>query len=138
MAKQAAVKSVTSQPQPTASTASLKATRVDGNTDCATLMTEIAKTDAIILASSETITGAGGANFAGQAAAAAGSQVALQNGAAGALAKVPFGGLFAKAAVDKVANSGKRKTQKAQADLQSANLRKAKLSGLYAGKNCAP
>ena len=135
MAKNAAVKSVT-KASPTSAPASVQSPMVNSNMDCAALTTQMAEVDATIMAANKTLGNSGTANFAGQAAAAAGSQVALQNGAAGALAKVPFGGLFAKAAVDRVANSGKRKAEKAQADLQAANLRKASLSGLYAGKNC--
>jgi len=138
MAKQTAVSSVTSKVTPTAAPAAVQAPIIDGTMDCAALTTEMAEVDATIMAANKILGNSGSANLAGQVAATGASQAALHSGAAGALAKVPFGGLFAKSAMDVVANSGKRKAEQAQADLQNANLRKASLTGLYAGKNCAP
>jgi len=137
MAKQAAVNTVSSKVTSTAAPSTVQAPNVDSTMDCAALSTEMAEVDAIIDAANKTLGNSGRANVAGQVAATGASQAALHSGAAGALAKVPFGGLFAKSAMDAVANSGKKKAEKAQADLQNANLRKANLSGLYAGKNCA-
>ena len=136
MAKKAAVSSVTSKVTPTTTPATVQAPTVDSNMDCAALTTEMAEVDATIMAANKTLGNSGRANVAGQVAATGASQAAMRSGAAGAIAKVPFGGLFAKSAMDAVANSGKRKAEQAQADLQNANLRKASLSGLYAGKNC--
>jgi len=136
IAKQAAMKSVSSKVSPTAAPATVQAPAVDSNMDCAVLATEMAEVDATIMAANKTLGNSGAATIAGQAAATGASQAALHSGAAGALAKVPFGGLFAKSAMNAVANSGKKKTEQAQADLQNANLRKASLSGLYVGKNC--
>lgn len=137
MAKKAAIQSVSSQSPTTSAPTTAQLPVVDGHMDCAALTVELAKVDRIINASNETIAGSGGANIAGKAAAAGASQAALHTGAASALAKVPFGGLFARKAMDTVANSGAQKVEQAQADLQNANLHKASLSGLYAGKNCA-
>lgn len=137
MAKQAAVKSVSSKVSPTAAPAAVQAPVINGDMDCAALTTEMAEVDAIIATSNKTLGNSGRANVTGKVAATGASQAALHSGAAGAIAKVPFGGLFAKAAMDKVANSGAKKAEQAQADLQNANLRKASLSGLYAGKDCA-
>lgn len=137
LAKKAAMQSVSSQVSTTSTSATGQLPVVDSHMDCAVLTTELAKVDAIISASNETIAGSGRANVAGRAAATGASQAALHSGAASALAKVPFGGLFARKAMDSVANSGTKKVERAQADLQNANLRKASLSGLYAGKNCA-
>ena len=133
MAQQAAMQTISS---PTPTPAAQPAI-VNGDADCTSLSAQLAEVNALINQSNQTIAASGGVNVAGKVAATGASHVALHNGAAGALAKVPFGGLFAKAAVDSVANAGKRKAAKAQADLQNATLRKATLTGLYAGKNCA-
>lgn len=137
MAKQAAINTVTSGNTPTSNSAVPVAMPViDSNIDCAALAIEMDELDAIISASNKIIASSGQADVAGKVAAAGASQAALHSGAAGALARVPFGGFFAKAATDAVANSGKRKVEQAQTELQNANLRKASVSGLYAGKNC--
>lgn len=137
LAKKAAMQSVSSQVSTSSAPAAVQFTAIDSHMDCAALTVELAKVDAIINESNETIAGAGSANMAGQVAATGASQAALHSGAASALAKVPFGGLFAKKAMDTMANAGARKVEQAEADLQTANLHKASLSGLYAGKDCA-
>jgi len=143
LAKQAAISTISQQIQNQENMATLTEPApatvqpVEADKKCVTLAAQIAETDEIIAQATTTIDGAGGANIAGQAAAAGASQLALQNGAAGALAKVPFGGLFARSAMNSIANSGKKKVEKAQKSLNKAKLRKARLSGLYAGKNCA-
>lgn len=136
MAKQAAIGAVTSNTPTTAAPVAMQSVSVDNSMDCFALTKEISDVDAIILASNETISGSGSSNLAGGLAAAGASQAAASSGAAQALAKVPFGGLFAKKAMDSVANAGRKKVEAAQADLQNATMRKASLSGLYAGKNC--
>jgi hypothetical protein len=137
LAKQAAIQSASAPASisPTSVTTQLPA--VDHNMDCAGLSTELADVDALINTSNKTIAGSGRANVAGKIAATGASQAALRSGATSALSKIPFGGLFAKKAMDTAANTEVKKVQQAQANLQSANLRKATLSGLYAGKNCA-
>jgi len=101
---------------------------------CREIATKMAATDARIESANVTING--GENIAGQAAASVATQAALHNGAASVISKVPFGGLFAKAAMDSAANSGKKKIAKAQKDLSKATLQRAKLEGMYAGKGC--
>lgn len=137
MAKQAAVNSVSSKVSPTPTVSAVQAPVVDSTMDCAALTVQMAEVDAAIMTANQTLGNSGRANVAGKVAATGASQAALRSGATGAIAKVPFGGLFAKAAMDRVANSGEKKAAQAQADLQNANLRKASLSGLYAGKDCA-
>jgi len=137
MAKQAAIGAVTSNTSTATAPVAVQAVSIDSSMDCAALTQEIKEVDAIILASNETISGSAGSNLASGLAATGASQVATRTGAAQALAKVPFGGLFAKKAMDSVANAGLKKVEAAQVDLQNANMRKASLSGLYAGKNCA-
>lgn len=137
LATKAALQSVSSADSTPSTAATAQLPMVDSHMDCAALTAELATVDAIITASNDTIHGAGGTNLAGQVAATGASQAALHSGAASALAKVPFGGFFAKKAMDTVANSGAKKMEQAQADLQNANLHKASLTGLYAGKNCA-
>lgn len=137
MAKKAAIQSASSQLSLTSAPATAQFSAIDSHMDCAALTVELAKVDVIISESNNTIDGAGSADMAGKMAATGASQAALHSGAVSALAKVPFGSLFAKKAMDTMANSGAKKVEQAQADLQNANLHKASLSGLYAGKNCA-
>lgn len=140
LAKNAAMSSAATQlvtPTSVPTSAAMQVQVVDNNMDCEALTKEMAAVDETIRVSNKTLASTGGATFAGQAAAAGASQAALHSGGARALAKVPFGGLFAKTAMDAAANAGRKKAERAQADLQNANLRKASLSGLYAGKNCA-
>ena len=137
MAKQAAVKSVSSKVSETSMASAMQAPIIDSTMNCAALTTEMAEVDAAIMTANKTLGNSGRANVAGKVAATGASQATLRSGAAGAIAKVPFGGLFAKAAMDRAANSSEKKAEQAQADLQNANLRQASLSGLYAGKDCA-
>lgn len=138
LAQKAAVQAVTSPStqSPSMQTAAIAEPVIAKDAKCETIALKMAETDATIDESNMIISGAAQGNVAGQAVAAGASQAALHTGAAGALARVPFGGLFAKAAMDTVANSGKKKAEAAQKQLEKATLRKAKLSGLYAGRNC--
>lgn len=136
MAKKAAYDAVTSKANSTPAPVATQAVSIDYSMDCAALAKEMSDVDAIIIASNTVISGSGTSNMVGGLAAAGASQAAARSGAASALAKVPFGGMFAKKALDSLANSGKKKVEAAQADLQNANMRKASLAGLYAGKNC--
>lgn len=140
LAQQAAMRAVTPTPTP-AETPLLQSSVSDepilvADAKCETIAVKMAEADATIANSQAIIAGAGQSNIAGQAAAAGASQAAIHSGAAGALAKVPFGGFFAKAAMDTAANSGRKKAEAAQKELEKATLRKAKLSGVYAGRNC--
>lgn len=137
MAKKAAMNKISSAPAPDSAPVSVAPPVLDGMMDCTALAKDIRETDAIIAAANKTLGNSGQADLAGQLAATGASQAALHSGAANALAKVPFGGLFAKKAMDSAANAGRKKAEKAKADLRSAQLRKASLSGLYTGKNCA-
>ncbi|RKQ68920.1 hypothetical protein DES40_1695 [Litorimonas taeanensis] len=110
--------------------------RAKTNKKCKAIAEEMNEIDANIVAYTEIINN-GGSSLAGQAAATGASHAAVHSGAANALMKVPFGGLFAKSAIDSLANSGAKKVEKAQKDLEKANLRKATLTGLYTGKDCA-
>jgi len=138
LAQQAAMRAVTPTPaQAVAAESEITADPiVVADAKCETIAVKMAEADATIANSQAIIAGAGQSNMAGQAAAAGASQAAIHSGAAGALAKVPFGGFFAKAAMDTAANSGRKKAEAAQKELDKATLRKAKLSGLYAGRNC--
>lgn len=106
----------------------------DLSPECQKIATKMTETNARITSANEVI--GSGQGIGGQAAAAAASQAAVHGGAAQVISKVPFGGLFAKAAMDSVANSGKKKVAKAQKDLEKATLERAKLEGIYAGKGC--
>ena len=63
-------------------------------------------------------------------------KMALNQGASRALKSVPFGGFLAKSVVKTAMDSGKISAELAQANMNEANIRKAQLSGLYAGKGC--
>lgn len=102
--------------------------------ECQAIATKVAAVDARISAANDVING--GNNMGGEAAVSVASTAAAHSGAAQIIGKVPFGGLFAKAAMDGVANSGKKKMKKAKKDLNKATLERAKLEGLYAGKGC--
>lgn len=109
----------------------------DMSPDCEKVAMKMVKVDTRIAAANEVIATGNSSVVAGQAAAAATSSGAAHMGAAQAISKVPFGGLFAKKALDGMANSGKKKIAKAEKDLQKATLERAKLEGRYAGMNCA-
>jgi len=138
LAQTAASKAVASSsaPAPQIQTTAAAETALPADAKCEAIAVKMAETDAVIASSNEIITGAAQSQAAGQAVASGASTAAVHSGAAGALARVPFGGLFAKAAMDTMANSGQKKAAKAQKELDKAVLRKAKLSGLYAGRNC--
>ena len=112
-------------------------TPVQVSKKCASIATKLAALDLEIDEANNVIVGANGSNVAGGLAASVATQGALHGGAAQVIGKVPFGGLFAKAAMDGMANSGKKKIAKAQRKIQKATLEKAKLEGMYAGKGCA-
>lgn len=134
MAKQAAMETVTSKVSTATTTeTSTVAQPVDTMASCESLKLQLDETNAIITASNETLSSSGG-NVASQLATTGATEAAVRTGV---ISKVPFGGFLAKAAKDTVENSNKKKIEQAQANLNAANLRKAELSGLYAGKNCA-
>ncbi|CAM3832322.1 hypothetical protein [Litorimonas haliclonae] len=138
LAQQAAMRTVTPAPAQAVSAESEVTADpiIVADAKCETIAAKMAEADTTIANSQAIIAKAGQSNVAGQAVASGASTAAVHSGAAGALAKVPFGGFFAKAAMDKAANSGRKKAAKAQKELDKAVLRKAKLSGLYAGRNC--
>jgi|GEM_PF-2770898 len=137
MAKKAAVDAASAKiaPQETTQTAVVtEVPEIDSSMDCAALSAEIQETDAAITAANETLGGSAAANVKSDAVNAGASYALAKTGAAGAVSRVPFGGLFAKSAKDAVAKSDQKKIEQAKTDLQNANMRKASLTGLYAGK----
>lgn len=140
MAKQAAVQTARTAVMPetqTPVTASQShMATLDPQANCASLSAELTAVNADIIAANQTLETAGGSDFASRSAVAGLSQAAVRGGASRALSKVPFGRMFAKSAIDSVADSARMEAEKAEADLQNANLRKANLTGLYAGKGC--
>lgn len=102
--------------------------------ECQAIATKVAAVDARISAANDVING--GNNVEGEAAVSVASTAAAHSGAAQVIGKVPFGGLFAKTAMDSVAKSGKKKVKKAKKELSKATLERAKLEGMYAGKGC--
>ena len=103
----------------------------DVSMDCAALTTQMAELDTTIEASNVVIAESESSKMTNDLAKAGASAAASK-----ALSKIPFAGMFAKSAVKNVMNQDQVKLEKAQLDIQDANLRKANLSGLYAGKNC--
>ena len=137
LAQQAATKAVApSSSAPATQTTTVAEADLPTDAKCEVIAAKMAEADAVIANSNEVISGAAQSQAAGQAVTSGASTAAVHTGAAGALARVPFGGFFAKAAMDTMANSGQKKAEKAQKELDKAVLRKAKLSGLYAGRNC--
>ena len=136
VAKSIAQKSVTSKVVSAPSTElvqrpALDTSFQDVSMDCAALTTQMAELDSTIEASSVVIAESESSKMTNDLAKAGASAAASK-----ALSKIPFAGMFAKSAVKNVMNQDQVKLEKAQLDIQDANLRKANLSGLYAGKNC--
>ena len=99
------------------------------NMDCATLEAKIAEEEAIMDEARANI-------IEKSTMSEEVGKMALNQGASRALKSVPFGGLLAKTAIKSVGSSKEQKIEQAKTDFNEANLRKANLSGLYAGKNC--
>lgn len=113
-------------PEPT-----LDAVKLTGNEmGCETLVAELKQTEDVIQSSNEILTKSESNKMANELAKAGASKLANK-----ALSNVPFVGMFAKRSVTQVMNRGVD-IQQTQATLQEANLRKATLTGMYAGKNC--
>jgi len=103
----------------------------DASIDCATLTAQMTELDSTIEASNAVITNSESSKMTDDL-----TQKGMSMAASKALSSVPFAGLFAKSAVKSVMGQNQVKLEEAQLNLQDANLRKANLSGLYAGKNC--
>jgi len=135
-AQQAAVKPVSSelvtpQTSETLETSTTDTFAHDANMDCAALSSKMVELDTIISSSNTLIAKSESSEMTNNLAKAGASRMASK-----ALSKVPFAGMFAKSAVDSLTKSERVKMEQAQINLLDANLRKANLSGLYAGKNC--
>lgn len=100
------------------------------STDCAALTTQIAEVEADITKANSVIEKDN--DTMGKKV----GSMALNQGASRALKSIPFGGFLAKSAIKSATDSGREKAEAAQARLNDANLRKANLAGLYAGKGC--
>ena len=109
---------------------SVPAEALDGDASCETLMAQMAAEDTKIAEATQLIEGSKD-TMSKQV-----GKMALNQGASRALKSVPFGGLFAKSVVKTATESGKVNAELAQANMNEANMRKAQLSGLYAGKGC--
>jgi hypothetical protein len=105
----------------------------DAGMDCTAIATESARMDQLIATANGQISGAdGSARGAGLA-----STVAVEGMArSGMLAKMPGVGMFANQAANMARQKGEAVKAQAAATVQTANTRKALLSGLYAGKAC--
>ena len=105
----------------------------DAGMDCTAIATESARMDQVIATANSQIAGAdGSARGAGLA-----STVAVEGMArSGMLAKMPGVGMFANQAANMARQHGEAVKAQAAQTVQTANTRKALLSGLYAGKSC--
>ena len=105
----------------------------DASMDCTAIATESARMDQVIAQANAQISGAdGAARGAGLA-----STVAVEGLArSGMLAKMPGIGMFANQAAGMARQRGEAQKAQAASTVQTANTRKALLSGLYAGKAC--
>jgi hypothetical protein len=106
----------------------------DGGLTCEGLTTEIARMDSLMGISQQNI---GSAN--GQATAANLGASAAINGAlySGALGRVPGLGMFANRAASMAQQNAAAKVKAQEEQIRVAEGRKAMLSGIYMGKNCA-
>ena len=105
----------------------------DAGMDCTAIATESGRMDQVIATANGQISGAdGSARGAGLA-----STVAVEGLArSGMLAKMPGVGMFANQAASMARQRGEAVKAQAAQTVQTANTRKALLSGLYAGKSC--
>jgi hypothetical protein len=105
----------------------------DAAKTCEQIKSEIAETDTVF-ATAEV---ASGRTIEGDVTNAAVSYGMSKAVTSGALAKVPFGGMFAKRAVKAKAKAEAKKRAEAELAMQNANMRKSTLMGVYAGKGCS-
>ena len=105
----------------------------DAAKTCEQIKAEIAETDAAFT-TAEAATGRTIESDVTGAAVSYGMSKAVTSGA---LAKVPFGGLFAKKAVKAKEKAAAKKRAEAEMAMQNANMRKSTLMGVYAGKGCS-
>jgi hypothetical protein len=105
----------------------------DASMDCAGIAAESVRMDQVIAQANGQINGAdGSARGAGLA-----STVAVEGLArSGALARMPGIGMFANQASNMARQRSEAVKAQAANTIQTANTRKALLSGLYAGKSC--
>jgi len=105
----------------------------DAGMDCTAIATESARMDQVIATATGQINGAdGSARGAGLA-----STVAVEGLArSGMLAKMPGVGMFANQAAGLARQRSESVKAQAGQTIQTANTRKALLSGLYSGKAC--
>lgn len=109
-------------------------TPMDGSMTCEQINAEIARMDqAMGLANSE-IGSAEGTARATEAAASLGMQAALRSGA---LSRMPGLGQFANVAASAARSAAAAKAERGAQNIQIAQQRRAIMSGLYQGRNCA-
>ena len=105
----------------------------DAGMDCTAVAIESARMDQIIATANGQMAGADGSAQGARLA----STVAMEGLArSGMLAKMPGVGMFANQAAGMARQRGESVKAQAAATVQTANTRKALLSGLYAGKSC--
>jgi len=105
----------------------------DASMDCAGIAAESVRMDQVIAQANGQISGAdGSARGAGLAQTVAVEGLARS----GALARMPGIGMFANQAANMARQRGEAVKAQAANTIQTANTRKALLSGLYAGKSC--
>jgi hypothetical protein len=106
----------------------------DASLTCEGLTTEIARMDQIMGVSNDAIAGANGQARAAELGASAAVNGALYSGALG---KVPGLGMFANRAAAMARQNAANKAAQQEANIRTAEGRKAMLNGIYMGKNCA-
>ncbi len=105
----------------------------DASMDCAGIAAESVRMDQVIAQANGQISGADGS----ARGASLVSTVAVEGLArSGALARMPGIGMFANQAASMARQRGEAVKAQAANTIQTANTRKALLSGLYAGKSC--
>ena len=105
----------------------------DASLDCAGVTAEMGRMDSLILAAGGQISSANGQAQAANLGASAAINGALYSGALG---KVPGLGMFANKAAQLAQKRAADKAKAQEAVIQTANARKALLTGIFQGKSC--
>ena len=105
----------------------------DASMDCTAIAAESVRMDQVIAQATGQINGASGSQ---QASGLAGALAVQGLAHSGVLAKMPGVGMFANQAANMAKQRGEAVKAQAAATIQTANTRKALLSGLYSGKAC--
>ena len=106
----------------------------DGAMTCEQMNAEVARMDQIVATSNQAAGGAQGAATAANLGATVAIEGALRTGVLG---RVPGLGMFANGAANLARQNAEAKQKAAEETIRTATTRRALMTGLYQGKNCA-